>query len=204
MQCIHGIIRDYCRKEVTLEVEGQMFICRVGIVPRLDCAVLIGEDCPLLAQLLKMTWCEHQARTQQGLQAESEGMELPLQRSGASDRGRPLPAVCHTRGPTRTTTTRGSGSPLLSGSGTFVLMGQGLFPIGCPFPPPPKGAISAHDPPLAGQLGPKKTCDQITARFYWPGIKAQVQRYCATCRECQLHQDHIPGGGGSISTDAHN
>lgn len=53
----------------------------------------------------------------------------------------------------------------------------------------------AHDLPLAGHLGPQNTYDRITARFYWPGIKAQVQCYCTTCREYPLHQGHIPWGG---------
>lgn len=33
----------------------QTFTCWVGVVPRLDCEVLIGRDCPILAQLLQDT-----------------------------------------------------------------------------------------------------------------------------------------------------
>lgn len=53
----------------------------------------------------------------------------------------------------------------------------------------------AHDPPLVGHMGPEKTLARITPWFYWPGIRAQVQRYCSACRECQLHQGLGPKGG---------
>lgn len=46
----------------------------------------------------------------------------------------------------------------------------------------------AHDPLMAGHLGPEKTLDCIILWFYWPSIHAQVQRYCAECHNCQLHQ----------------
>ena len=45
---------------------------------------------------------------------------------------------------------------------------------------------AAHHSPMAGHLGVDKTRDRIMARFYWPGIYADVQRWCASCRECQL------------------
>ena len=31
-----------------------------------------------------------------------------------------------------------------------------------------------------------KTLNRIMARFYWPGIWAEVRRWCASCPECQL------------------
>ncbi|XP_071487443.1 uncharacterized protein [Diadema antillarum] len=43
----------------------------------------------------------------------------------------------------------------------------------------------AHDSPLAGHLQTKKTADRILAHFYWPGIQADVKRYCASCDSCQ-------------------
>lgn len=54
-----------------------------------------------------------------------------------------------------------------------------------------------HDPPppLSIHMELEETYDRITACFYWPSIKAQVQHYCAVCRECQLHHAHIPRGG---------
>jgi len=43
----------------------------------------------------------------------------------------------------------------------------------------------AHDIPIAGQLGMKKTKDRILQNFYWPGIFQDVADYCRSCPECQ-------------------
>ena len=43
-----------------------------------------------------------------------------------------------------------------------------------------------HTIPLSGHLGNTKTFDRIAAHFFWPGLASDVQRYCATCPECQL------------------
>ena len=45
---------------------------------------------------------------------------------------------------------------------------------------------AAHHNPMAGHLGYDKTLQRIMARFYWPGIWADVRRWCAACPECQL------------------
>ena len=45
---------------------------------------------------------------------------------------------------------------------------------------------AAHYSPMAGHLGYDKTLNRIMARFYWPGIRAEVRRGCASCPECQL------------------
>lgn len=39
-----------------------------------------------------------------------------------------------------------------------------------------------------------KTLGWVTQWFYWPGVKAQVYRYCESCQECQLHREHVPHG----------
>lgn len=44
----------------------------------------------------------------------------------------------------------------------------------------------AHDDVLGGHLGVEKTEARITDRFYWPGLKAEVRRYCTSCPTCQL------------------
>ena len=44
----------------------------------------------------------------------------------------------------------------------------------------------AHTIPLAGHMGIRKTLDRITAHFFWPGVKVDVKKYCATCPQCQL------------------
>uniref|UniRef100_A0AAQ4REK5 Gypsy retrotransposon integrase-like protein 1 n=1 Tax=Gasterosteus aculeatus aculeatus TaxID=481459 RepID=A0AAQ4REK5_GASAC len=52
---------------------------------------------------------------------------------------------------------------------------------------------AAHYNPMAGHLGSDKTLDRIVARFYWPGIWADVRRWCASCPQCQLvNQPAIP------------
>ena len=43
----------------------------------------------------------------------------------------------------------------------------------------------AHDSPMAGHLGDKKTRDRILADFYWPGMYNQIRQYCFTCPVCQ-------------------
>ena len=41
---------------------------------------------------------------------------------------------------------------------------------------------AAHYNPIAGHLGYEKTLNRIMARFYWPGIRAEVRRWCASCQ----------------------
>ena len=43
----------------------------------------------------------------------------------------------------------------------------------------------AHNIPMAGHLGKKKTADRILQRFYWPGVFRDVEDHCRTCEECQ-------------------
>ncbi|XP_077936125.1 uncharacterized protein LOC144383152 [Gasterosteus aculeatus] len=45
---------------------------------------------------------------------------------------------------------------------------------------------AAHYNPMAGHMGYEKTLDRIMTRFYWPGIRGDVRRRCASCPECQL------------------
>jgi hypothetical protein len=42
-----------------------------------------------------------------------------------------------------------------------------------------------HDSIMAGHLGVKKTLDGVSTDFYWPGIGADVKRYCQSCDVCQ-------------------
>ena len=52
---------------------------------------------------------------------------------------------------------------------------------------------AAHYNPMAGHMGCEKTLNRVMARFYWPGIWADVHRWCASCPECQLvNQPAIP------------
>ena len=43
----------------------------------------------------------------------------------------------------------------------------------------------AHDIPMAGHLGKRKTADRIRQRFYWPSLYRDVAKYCQSCERCQ-------------------
>nr|KAG5688410.1 hypothetical protein BaRGS_001192 [Batillaria attramentaria]KAG5698105.1 hypothetical protein BaRGS_031795 [Batillaria attramentaria] len=43
----------------------------------------------------------------------------------------------------------------------------------------------AHDPPMAGHMGAKRTRERAWTSFYWPGMAADVRRYCSSCDVCQ-------------------
>ena len=44
----------------------------------------------------------------------------------------------------------------------------------------------AHDSPLSGHLGIKKTYSRIIPYFYWPKLKKDVTEYCRSCHTCQV------------------
>ncbi|GFW29898.1 hypothetical protein TNCV_2673481 [Trichonephila clavipes] len=35
-------------------------------------------------------------------------------------------------------------------------------------------------------MGPKKTLEQIKYSFFWEGLRADVKKFCESCKECQL------------------
>ena len=41
-----------------------------------------------------------------------------------------------------------------------------------------------HDSPVGGHLGAKKTLEKVRSRFYWPGQKKDVERWCNDCFLC--------------------
>ena len=43
----------------------------------------------------------------------------------------------------------------------------------------------AHESLLAGHVGAKKTTDRILSSFHWPGLGADVRRFCRSCDVCQ-------------------
>jgi len=45
---------------------------------------------------------------------------------------------------------------------------------------------AAHYNLMAGHMGYDKTLDRVMARFFWPGIRGDVRRWCAACPEFQL------------------
>ena len=49
----------------------------------------------------------------------------------------------------------------------------------------------AHETILGGHQAAKRTHDRISTNFYWPGIGADIRRYCQSCDICQRN---IPKG----------
>lgn len=45
--------------------------------------------------------------------------------------------------------------------------------------------LSCHDIPLAGHLGFQRTYSVIRCRFYWPKMRKDIKKYCASCVHCQ-------------------
>ena len=43
----------------------------------------------------------------------------------------------------------------------------------------------AHEIPLSGHLGNKKTRNKIRKFFYWPNIFEDIRQWCASCPQCQ-------------------
>jgi len=63
---------------------------------------------------------------------------------------------------------------------------------------------AAHHSPMAGHLGCNKTCEWIMARFYWPGIYADIQRWCASRMSAKQSTGHpkSPVAATSINFDS--
>ena len=55
-------------------------------------------------------------------------------------------------------------------------------------PPPYRTEILrlAHEVPLAGHLGVRKTLSKIMAHFFWPRMRRDVAQFCRTCHTCQM------------------
>ena len=51
----------------------------------------------------------------------------------------------------------------------------------------------AHESSLGGHQGIKRTTDKIATNFYWPGIQADVKRFCKSCDICQrtIHKGRV-------------
>ncbi|KAF8761559.1 hypothetical protein RHS01_00207 [Rhizoctonia solani] len=47
-----------------------------------------------------------------------------------------------------------------------------------------------HDSPIAGHQGQARTLELLSRDYYWPGMKAQVNRYVESCENCQRSKGH--------------
>jgi hypothetical protein len=43
-----------------------------------------------------------------------------------------------------------------------------------------------HAIPLSGHMGGEKTFNRISTNFFWPELRLDVRKYCATCPQCQM------------------
>ena len=50
----------------------------------------------------------------------------------------------------------------------------------------PKILELAHDDKFSGHMGVAKTLDRVRRNFYWPGMKADISKFCKTCHTCQV------------------
>uniref|UniRef100_A0A8C1SDC1 Gypsy retrotransposon integrase-like protein 1 n=1 Tax=Cyprinus carpio TaxID=7962 RepID=A0A8C1SDC1_CYPCA len=50
----------------------------------------------------------------------------------------------------------------------------------------------AHAHPMAGHLGARNTIQCIRDRFHWPGLEAEVKRFCLACYTCQRTSPRTP------------
>ncbi|RXN17966.1 zinc finger with KRAB and SCAN domains 3-like protein [Labeo rohita] len=55
VQCVHGDVKRYPRAEVLVEVQDQMYLLNVAIVDSLPTDMILGQDLPVLNDLLQAT-----------------------------------------------------------------------------------------------------------------------------------------------------
>ena len=44
--------------------------------------------------------------------------------------------------------------------------------------------VGLHDLKIGGHMGVRKTLEKIRRRFYWPGQKSDVVKWCSNCIAC--------------------
>jgi len=59
-----------------------------------------------------------------------------------------------------------------------------------------KGIELCHAGSIGGHFGIQKTIAQVERRFFWPGWRSDVKRYCRSCEECiRYHRGELPKHG---------
>nr|XP_034310523.1 uncharacterized protein LOC117684040 isoform X3 [Crassostrea gigas] len=64
-------------------------------------------------------------------------------------------------------------------------VGNDIFQIVLPHKYRSLALEMAHDIPMSGHMGVKKTRNRILQHFFWPGIFSDTSKYCRSCPECQ-------------------
>lgn len=76
MQCIHGDIREYRMKMVTIGIGSQIFTCRVGVVSQLNCGIQLGLF-HIVPTITEDPTLPH-TNTKMALLDKPMGVELPI------------------------------------------------------------------------------------------------------------------------------
>jgi hypothetical protein len=58
--------------------------------------------------------------------------------------------------------------------------------------------FEAHDAPYSGHLGADKTYHTLHRQYWWPGMKADVQKYVTECESCQRNKSKNMAPGGLL------
>ena len=59
----------------------------------------------------------------------------------------------------------------------------------------------AHDHPTSAHLGRSRTTERVRQRFLWPGMFADIRRYCSTCDLCQRRHRPAPKKRAPLVTE---
>lgn len=78
-------------KQVKMKIWDRIFACQVGVVPCLDCSVLLGCDCPLLQQ----TVATASPAPTLGLQTDVRVLDLPFGEGELAHLTEQVPYLCH-------------------------------------------------------------------------------------------------------------
>ena len=76
--CVHGDQSEHSTADVYIRVCDQTYLLRVGLVPKLPYPVLLGQDLPVLPELVSKTaWCGVVTRAIAREQQNEDMSELP-------------------------------------------------------------------------------------------------------------------------------
>lgn len=246
IRCVHGEEQIYPTVKVQVVVQEQPYLLKVGVVEELPYPVILGQDFPLLLNLLpcnsvgSMVMTRAQVRQSMDesetfkslpfFDAELEAGPVKVRKSRRQEKYRYVETDGQVKGgkldelsgfkipsnmaelqqtdPVLSSlyqqailTSKGEDVKSVEGRVVerFVLQenvlyrqqGDGLQMV---VPKAVQNIVLAlgHSIPWAGHLGRQKTLARIKKHFYWPGLRADVVKFCKTCPECQLTSNRLP------------
>jgi len=249
IRCVHGEEQIYPTVEVQVVVQEQPYLLKVAVVEKLPYPVILGQDFPLLFNLLPFnSACSMVMTRAQAMQsmdesetlksfpffdAELEAGPVKVRKSRrqrrqekyryrdaeGQEQGGKLDELIGYKIPSNMAELQQT-DPVLSplyqrailtsqeegGNAVedrvverFVLQEKVLYrQQGDGFQMVVPKAVQnivlslGHSIPWAGHLGRQKTLARIKRHFYWPGLRADVVKFCKTCPECQLTSNRLP------------